>query len=306
MEEAKQLGQEIKRLSATLTGTQCVSQAAILYDFDNESHARIERQTGKHREPNELSVYQALSERHLSVDVLPLSSLHAGGELSQYQIVFFPHAHVLSAADIPPLQAYAEGGGTLVFGCWSGYRNRNHWCYDAAGKAFYEDLVGVRVADFTVVTPGEKSGMRFGDSGSLLEAPIFNEILAVNAESTQVLGSYASDYYSGKPAVTLHQKARGSVVHFGSFFTPQNVSALLDALTIQDPLATWVNIPPDIEVTVRSNGDERFYFLLNFTGTTQTAIFKESVFDLLGRQKLQGHTEVPPYGVLFVRRGERR
>jgi hypothetical protein len=46
----------------------------------------------------------------------------------------------------------------------SGYRNRNHWCYDAAGKDFYEALVGVRVADFTVVSPGETSAIRFGDS----------------------------------------------------------------------------------------------------------------------------------------------
>jgi beta-galactosidase GanA len=112
-----------------------------LYDFDNESHARIERVTGNHREANELSVYQALSERHFCVDVLPLSGVREARDLADYQIVFFPHAHILTAADVPTLQAYVEGGGTLIFGCWSGYRDRNHWCYDAAGKAFYESLV---------------------------------------------------------------------------------------------------------------------------------------------------------------------
>ena len=103
LEEAKRLGDEIKRVSATLTGTRCVSTAAILYDFDNESHARIERATGKHREANELSVYQALSERHLSVDMRSLSSVQEAGDLAGYQIVFFPHAHVLTAADVPAL-----------------------------------------------------------------------------------------------------------------------------------------------------------------------------------------------------------
>src|ERR1700732_3517938 len=141
------------------------------------------------------------SHTHLAVALLPLSGLHAGGELSDYQIVFFPHAHVLTAADIPPLQAYVEGGGTLVFGCWSGYRDRNHWCYDAAGKAFYEDLVGARVADFTVVTPGESSHLRFDHSDGLLEAPIFNEILEATKDNVSVLASYASDYYADQPAV---------------------------------------------------------------------------------------------------------
>ena len=161
LDEAKRLGQEIKRLSATLTGTRCVSPAAILYDFDNESHTKIECTTGRQREASELAVYQALLERHMSADVRALSSLRGTGDLAAYQIVFFPHAHMLTAADLKPLQDYVEEGGTLVFGCWSGYRDRSHWCYDTSGKAFYENFVGVRVADFTVIAPGEASAMRF-------------------------------------------------------------------------------------------------------------------------------------------------
>ena len=301
LEEAQRLGEEIKRVSATLTGTRCVSSAAILYDFDNESHARIEHFTGRHREANELSVYQALSERHLAADVRPLSSVREAGDLAGYQIIFFPHAHVLTAADVPALQAYAEGGGTLVFGCWSGYRDRNHWCHDAAAKAFYENLTGMRVADFTVTTPGETSGLRFEPSGTLLEAPVFNEVLAPVAEETRVLASYASDYYAGKPAVTLFQKGRGRVIQFGSFFTPQNVTALLDALAVQDPLASWAEIPAEVQAVVRSNGTEKFCFLLNFSSQPQVLTFTAPVFDLLGTQKLHGRTELPPYGVLFVR-----
>jgi beta-galactosidase len=300
LQEAEQLGEEIKRLSDTLLSTRCVSQAAILYNFDNESHARIERFTGKHRETNELSVYRALSERHLSVDVLALSGLQSAAELSGYQIVFFPHAHVLTAADLPFLEQYVQGGGTLVFGCWSGYRDRNHWCYDAIGRAFYEGLTGGRVADFTVVPPGDNPMMRFENSETIVESPIFNEVLAVDSAEANVLAYYTSTYYAGRPAVTLHRKGQGRVVHFGSFFTSENVNALLDVLAIQDPLAEWADIPAEIQATTRSSGNERFCFLLNFSHTAQTVIFKKSAFDLLGDEKLRGHKEIPPYGVLFV------
>jgi beta-galactosidase len=301
LQEAKRLGAEIKRLSTTLTGTRCVSAAAILYDYDNESHARIERFTGKHREANELSVYQALSERHLGVDVIPLSGVQESGDLAGYKIVFFPHAHVLSAADVRALQDYVECGGTLVFGCWSGYRNRNHWCYDAAGKGFYEALVGVRVADFTVVSPGETSAIRFGDSDALLEAPVFNEVLAPTVDQVRTLASYSSDYYAGQPAVTLHRKGNGCVIHFGSFFTPQNVAALLSALMIEDPLAGWAEIPTEVQTVVRSNESERFCFLLNFTNKARPVIFKEAAFDLLEERKVQGPAEIPPYDLRFLR-----
>jgi beta-galactosidase len=301
LEEAKRLGEEIKRVSNTLTDTRCLSTAAILYDFDNESHARIERTTGQHREASELSVYQALSERHLSVDMQPLSSIGPAEHLAAYQIVFFPHAHLLTAADVPPLQAYVEQGGTLVFGCWSGYRDRRHWCYDAAGKAFYEDLVGARVADFSVVTPGATSVIRFGNSDPLVEAPVFNEVLAATGDNVTVLASYSSDYYAGQPAVTLHQKGQGRVVHFGSFFTAQNVTALLDALAIQDPFAEWADIPAEVQTVVRGDGAQQFCFLLNFTSHPQTVSFKKPTFDLLQEQKLDGRSEIPPYGVRFVR-----
>ena len=301
LEEAQRLGQEIKRLSATLTGTKCVSPAAILYDFDNESHAKIEHATGQRREASERAVYQALSERHLSADVRALSSVQGNGDLSAYKIVFYPHAHVLTAADLTPLKDYVESGGTLVFGSWSAYRDGNHWCYDAPGKAFYEDFVGIRVDDFTVVTPGENSAMRFELSDAPIEAPVFNEVLARVADDVSVLASYVSDYYSGKPAVTFRPKGQGRVVHFGSFFTPQNVTALLDALAIQDPLRVWAEIPPEVQATVRANESERFCFLLNFANEKKAVTFNESVFDLLEEREFHGLTEMPPYSVLLVR-----
>ena len=116
-----------------------------------------------------------------------------------------------------------------------------------------------------------------------------------------MLASYTSDYYAGQPAVTLHHKGQGRVVHFGSFFTAQNVAALLDALSIQDPFATWADIPAEVQTVVRSNGTERFCFLLNFTNKAQPVTFKEAAFDLLEEQKFQGHTEISPYDVRFLR-----
>ena len=126
-------------------------------------------------------------------------------------------------------------------------------------------------------------------------------MLAGNGDNVSVLASYESDYYAGQPAVTLHQKGQGRVIHFGSFFTPQNVTALLDALEIQDPFAAWAEIPAEVQTVVRSNGAERFCFLLNFTNKPQPVTFKESAFDLLEGQKLKGHAEIPPYGVRLVR-----
>ena len=302
LQEAEQLGKEINRLAPSLLGTNCLSQAAILYNFDNESHSKIEHFTGQNRDASELGVYQALSDRHLLTDLRALSSLRDASSLAPYQVVFFPHAHILTVSDIKALEEYVVEGGTLVFGCWSGYRDKNHWCYDAEGRAFYEAFVGIRVSDFTVVPPDEKSEILFVGSTGGVEAPIFNEVLAPDESSVTVLASYTASYYLGSPAVTLFRKGKGRVVHFGSFFTRENVSALLNALEIQDPTQAWADLPAAVEAITRSNGTEQFCFLLNFTDQPQRIHFKQPAFDLIGDRKTQGPEVIPAYGVFFVRR----
>ncbi len=299
LNEAKQIGDELERLASTLLETDPVPHAAILYDFDNYSHAQIEHFTGQHRDSSEQSVYRALSERHLLTDLRPLSN--DADELMTYQIIFFPHAHVLEATEIESLRSYVENGGTLVFGCWSAYRNRMHQCYDADGRAFYEQLTGMRVVDFTTVPATEKSEIEFKDSGAVTEAPIFNEVLAPEGNDATPLANYRSNYYAGKPAVILNRIGKGRVIHFGAFFTHGNTLNLLDALNIQDPLRVWLNIPAGIEAIVRSRGSENFCFLLNFTATPQDLEFNQPGYDLLGDKKMTGCYSLAPYEVLFVR-----
>ena len=301
LEEAQQLGDEIRRLSATLLGTGCVSAATILYDYDNDSHALIENATGQHREASELAVHQALSERHLNADVRALSSVGDPDVLRAYQIVFFPHAHVLTTNDLPPLRAYVEAGGTLVFGCWSGYRDRQHWCYDAAGRAFFEELSGVRVGEFTYLPEGESSSLRFNGASTALAAPVFNEVLTPVQEGVETLASYEVDYYAGGAAVTSYKLGAGRVVCVGCFFTPENTSALLDALEVRDPLAEWATVPAAVQATVRDGEAGRHCFLLNFTARPQFVTLRRPVRDLLAEQELSGRTELPPYGVRLLK-----
>ena len=53
--------------------------------------------------------------------------------------------------------------------------------------------------------------MRFHQAESLVPAPVFNEVLAIEGEQASVLAAYASDYYAGQPAVTLDRRGQGRV-----------------------------------------------------------------------------------------------
>ena len=89
-------------------------------------------------------------------------------------------------------------------------------------------------------------------------------------------------------------------MHFGSFFTFENVAALLDALSIEDPLGCGRN-SAELQATVRVSERERFCVLLNFTSEPKVVTFKQSSFDLLEERELAGQVEIPPYGVCLAR-----
>jgi beta-galactosidase len=299
LEEAARVGEEISRVSHLLLQSRCVATAAILYNYDNTSHAKIETHTGQRRCSSSQAVYRALNQRHVTTDAICFDSELTSKELSEYRFVFFPHAHILEETELAVLGDYVRAGGTLVFGSWSAYRDKQHLCYSPSGATFYEAFVGVRVADFTMVPARESSSLRF--SSETVPAPVFNEILEPTAKDVTVLAEYTSSYYAGRPAVISRSIGQGQVVHFGTFFTPENATALLDALGLDDPLVSWVEVPAEIEAVQRQSPQEGFYVFLNYTGCEQKLHFKETVYDLLETRKLSGEHWIEPYGVRLVR-----
>jgi beta-galactosidase len=271
-----------------------------LYNYDNASHAKIETHTGQYRPGNSQAIYRALNERHVTTDLISFDSELTIEALSAYQIVFFPHAHVLEEPEVAVLQDYVRRGGTLIFGPWSAYRDKRHWCYSPLGPSFYETFVGARVSDFTAVPAHEISSLRF-DSDTV-PAPVFNEVLEPTANEVTVLAAYTSSHYAGRPAVTSRAIGRGRVVHFGTFFAPENAPALLDGLAIEDPLAPWVKVPAEIEAVQRQSAQENFWVFLNYTSCEQKLRFKKAVYDLLKSRKLTGEVAIEPYGIRLIRR----
>jgi hypothetical protein len=126
-------------------------------DFDNESHAKIERATDSIAM---LATSRLPGARKGICRRGPCPVEPSARRAERSPDCLFPHAHVLTAEDIVPLSEQIEWGT---------------WFSDAGAatepqplvlmrlKGVSENFVGARVEDFTVVTPGEvsQSGLRF-------------------------------------------------------------------------------------------------------------------------------------------------
>ncbi|WNR42843.1 beta-galactosidase trimerization domain-containing protein [Paenibacillus roseipurpureus] len=78
-----------------------------------------------------------------------------------------------------------------------------YWC------ASHDLMSGVYVEDFTMANgTATPVSLLFKGQATAYSAPSFNDILHVQVDTVEVLAEYASDYYQGKPALTVNRLAR--------------------------------------------------------------------------------------------------
>lgn len=301
LDEANQLGKELNKASQTIVSTECVPQAAMIYDYDNDSNCKIERYIGQEQWIQEESIYQALNERHVMVDQLSRQHLSNLDKMSRYQIVFYPNAQLLDELDVANLRAYIEQGGTVVFGPRSGYKDRSNRCYMLPFPGIIKELCEVEITDFTMVDEEAPSFMKFQLSNQRIEAPIFNDIIKPEHSEARVLARYTEDYYKDAAAVVSVPVGKGKAVYFGAFFTTESTHALLEEIDVSDPHVTWADFPKEVEVVTRRSAETYYCIIMNFTEERQSLHFKRKVSELLTDSILEGAHELEPYGVRLIK-----
>ncbi|OXS54492.1 hypothetical protein B1A99_26445 [Cohnella sp. CIP 111063] len=304
VEEAGRFADDIAKLGDLLVGSEIVPETALLYDYDNDSNAKIEGYIGPFEWESEESLFRGLTELHLNADQLSLRPMRDPERLRPYKALFYPNAQLLAEEDVALLRRYAEEGGIIVFGPRAGYKDRTNRCYSLPFPGVLRELTGTEAAEFTMVRD-TSSTMTYASSGVSAAAPHFNEILRPFSPEAEVLARYDADYYRGEPAIVATRVGRGRVVYCGAFFTDANVPELLSALGLADPLADWARIPREVETVRRRSGTDEFYIFLNYTAEPQKLVFLSPGETLPDGSPLLGEVALPPYDVLVARRARR-
>src|SRR5271169_6822149 len=212
--EVSQLGEEMKLLAPALKGTNVETETCILYSHDNEWTLQQPNQPNKFfslREHIQL-IYTALHDRNIPVDFAKPSE-----DLSKYKIVFAPSLHVLSAGEADRLKLYVQNGGTLVGTFNTGLVNENHIAPDTGCPNEPTDLFGLEVLEFDPLPPGEENHLTFKGAfptSHLHPAKLWCDI--IEPKGCQVLATYAKDFYSGRPAMTMNPFGLGKAIYIGT------------------------------------------------------------------------------------------
>ena len=304
VEEAGQVGGELERIGGKLLGSSFEAEVAILKDYDNEWDGELDLWHGPLTSRSVSGWFKALQRHHIPVDTKYMRVSTTAEELGQYRVLVYPHPAIMPEATAELLKQYVENGGTLVLGCRSGYKDVTGQCYMQPFPGPLAGLCGIEVEDFTLIGPHQQAPMVKWEVGNthMLQGDSFADILRVTSDTAEVLASYASDYYEGKPALVRNTSGEGSTYYYGSVFTEEMAGALISAIGLLSPASEWVELPEDVELAIRVQGDsgQRIVFLLNYAHSPQTVVFKSPVLDLLSDTSLEGTVTIKPFDVYAI------
>jgi len=310
--EAARIGRELERIGGELAGSRYVADVAIVGDYDNQWDGEFDVWHGPLTGQSVKAWFKALQRAHIAADVLMITDRTTPDDLKRYRVLVYPHPAILTEHAAGLLKAYAEAGGTVVFGARTGYKDERGHCRMMPFPGLAAPLCGITVEDFTLIKGTVPAAeIRFVDGepkedGSKAAAPVaaegFNEVLRVGSEDVRVIAEYASAYYAGKPALTMKPHGQGRVYYFGAAFNEEVVNRLLPRLGLRKTAEEAIVAPAGVELAVRRHPEtgREFIFALNYSDKAATLQLRRKWTDLPSGRVLEGDIELEPYGVLVL------
>lgn len=296
--EIAQVGEELKLLAPALKDTKIISEVCILYTHDNDWALQQPNQPTKHfhlREHIQL-IYNALHDKNIQVDFAKPTE-----DLSKYKIVFAPSLHLLSAGEADHLKLFVQNGGTLVSTFNTGLVDAFSIAPDNGYPHHLTDLFGLEVLEFDPLQPGDENHLTFKGSfttSHMHMARVWCDIIEPNG--CQILATYAKDFYSGKPAVTMNNFGLGKAIYIGTMSGQHFYNDLVVWLRQLCALHPLLKVPDNVEVSLRQKEGTKVFFLLNHQNSPVRIQFYKPMHDFLTGTTFSGNYDLPPHGVLVL------
>ena len=295
LREVIQVSEKVKALQE-IAGSVYQAKVGILKDYDNIWDSRVDRWHERVERVSQNALFTVLQQAHVPFDFVYLENHTTLESLKQYEVLFYPHASILTRERMDLLEQYVAEGGKLVMGCRTGYKDLNGKCVMDYLPGLAAKVTGTDIHEYSFVAPDDGKVMVDWD-GVQVEAAVFNDLLAPVGENAQVLAVYASSYYAGTPALIRNAYGKGEAYYFGGAFALDTAAVFLEKLGVAEPWSDVVSLPAGCELAVREKDGKSYLFVLNYLSEPVEINLKEELTDLLEGSQASGCIQVEKYGV---------
>ncbi|WP_309122156.1 beta-galactosidase [Paenibacillus sp.] len=297
--DVTEVGETLEKLSGEVLGAGTDARVAIVFDWDNRwaiRDAQGPRNMGVHYEQTVVQHYRAFWELGISVDVV---SRHA--DLSAYKLVVAPMMYMLDVAAGRKFEAYVEAGGTLVTTYWSGIVDENDLCHLGGFPGPLRKTLGLWSEEIEGLHPHDANGFVYG--GAAYESHELCDL--IHSEGAEVLATYESDFYAGRPALTVNRFGRGKAYYLATRakepFYERFYAQLAAEAGVKRVLEA--DLPAGVTAQARTDGENEYVFVMNFSGAPQTvALDGRAYVDLVNGGSVTGALELPTNGIRMLKR----
>ena len=301
-DEIARMGAEVRRLQDGLQDAMPPKAAAIILSYDDRWALRLQPNAyGLSYNELWLTYYRALHKLGVPLDVVPPDA-----DLSRYALVVAPTLHVVSDVYAESLNAFVRQGGHLILGARSGVKDMANRVVNQPLPGLLADLCGVEVAEYDAL--GSKASVRVAFAqeaeyiGDHAAGHTWADILKPRGART--LATYTGTFYEGEPAITTHHVGTGTATYVGVLPDQDLADALARWATEQAGIVPLLqDKPAGVEVAARDKAGQRFLFLLNHTGESQSVPIAGSYRDLLADVVIRGSVPLAPYDVAILKTG---
>ena len=254
-----------------LTDTEPKSQAAVLYDRENDwaiADVQGPRNEDMHYRENVQKNYRALREQGLNVDIIAMEH-----DLADYKVLAAPMAYMFKDGYEEKLRAYVENGGTLVLSYWSGLVDGTDRCFLGGTPYGLMDVAGIRSTEIDALYDWEENHA-IPEAGSHLGiSNVYtckNLCELVEVSDAEVLMRYGEDFYQGYPVLTHKAFGKGHIYYVCADMELGFYQDFYGKVAVEADLKSPIEIIPEgVSVTVRENEDTEYLFIQNYARKPQ-------------------------------------
>lgn len=307
--EETRVFQEVSALSKReqklefIIGSLNQAEVGLLFDWESRwayrnSMGVPQRADGAALIEHAAAQYAPFWRRGVTVDVL--SSSH---DFSKYKLLLIPRLYLLKPGFAARLRDFVEKGGTVVMTAMSGMVNETNLCWtDGCPGDGLEAFAGVWMEEVDVVENDEVqnitalAGNPLGLSGSW---PTGYVCTVLHTRTATPLLQYSNGWKAGAPAATVNSCGAGQFYYLGADLAEQAAEAfygtLIRTLNLPAFLPGHASLPHGVTAQCRVKGDQRYWFLLNFSGSPQSVTAPARAWDAETQQPVNAQLTLAPW-----------
>ncbi|MGZ4410987.1 MAG: beta-galactosidase [Gaiellaceae bacterium] len=294
-QETVDLGRELGKM-AEIAGSGSRSGAAFLLDWESwwALEAPAHPSSGLDFQELLFAWYRRFFELNVAVDFA-----HPSSQLAGYRLVVVPSLYLASDETIASLTEFAEGGGVVVVGPFSGVVDEHDDARCGDETRALRRLLGVRVEEHWPLLPGDRAEVSFDDGES---AVVIDWSEWIELEGAEPVARYSAGPLEGRPALVRNSLGSGAVYYCSAGLGSAGIEVLARRALAEAGVEPVVRAPAGVEACRRGSPRGSYLFLLNHNShDVEVELPASGAVELLSGAVVGGSLPLAALGVAVLR-----